>query len=249
MVSIFLVWKTCRFKMHINFMEIKAILFDLGNTLVHYYQRGESPAVLRECLHSAANVAGSTTEPDDDGLFERATRLNRDPGDYKVRTLANRLRDLFPACAANPELLERVSRAFMTPIFARARRDSSAIACLDELRRRGIPTAIVSNTPWGSPANLWREELERHALSERVHTAVFCVDVGWRKPHEAPFVRALELLGVPADQAAFVGDEPVWDVEGARHAGLQPVLLTDRPGSVEADCTALTSLAGVLDLV
>jgi len=48
-----------------------------------------------------------------------------------------------------------------------------------------IKTAIVSNSPWGSSANAWRHELMRHGLLERVDAAVFCGDVGWRKPNPA----------------------------------------------------------------
>lgn len=54
---------------------------------------------------------------------------------------------------------------------------------------------------------------------------MFCVDVGWRKPHWAPFEEALSRLGVSASQAVFVGDDSVWDVEGARDVGMEPVLI------------------------
>jgi putative hydrolase of the HAD superfamily len=58
-----------------------------------------------------------------------------------------------------------------------------------------------------------------------VDAVVFCVDVGWRKPHQAPFSRALSALGVTASEAIFVGDDPQWDMVGARNAGIRPVLL------------------------
>ena len=61
--------------------------------------------------------------------------------------------------------------------------------------------------------------------------AVFCVDVGYRKPHPAPVRRALALLDVPATEAVFVGDDPRWDVAGAQAAGVRPILLGDKePG-------------------
>ena len=36
----------------------------------------------------------------------------------------------------------------------------------------------------------------------------------------------VEQLGTPADRILFVGDDPEADVQGARDAGLQPVLTT-----------------------
>lgn len=43
-----------------------------------------------------------------------------------------------------------------------------------------------------------------------------------------PLEERLEMLGVPAKEAVFVGDDPVWDIEGADSAGLHPILLTNR---------------------
>src|SRR5687767_14494669 len=77
----------------------------------------------------------------------------------------------------------------------------------------------------GSPSSAWRMELARHCLLESVDAVVFCVDVGWRKPHRAPFDRALALLDVAATDAVFVGDDPRWDIVGAQNAGVRPVLL------------------------
>jgi beta-phosphoglucomutase-like phosphatase (HAD superfamily) len=96
----------------------------------------------------------------------------------------------------------------MKPIFDLVRPDPKAPILLERLRQRGIKTAIVSNTPWGSPASAWRRELARHGLLDRVDAVVFCMDVGWRKPHRAPFDRALALLATSPADAVFVGDDP-----------------------------------------
>jgi putative hydrolase of the HAD superfamily len=132
------------------------------------------------------------------------------------------------------------------PIFACAKLDVEAPRVLAELRRRGVKTGIVSNTPWGSPAAAWRAELDRHGLLDKVDAVVFCVDVGWRKPHPAPFHRALECLSVAASEAVFVGDDPRWDVLGAERVGLRPVLLA--PDGVPGDTpyTVIRRLAEVL---
>ena len=126
------------------------------------------------------------------------------------------------------ELTERLAQAFLQPIFATAQVDTMPFRCSWGSKRRGVKTGIVSNTPWGSPGRVWRSELARHELATAVDAVVFCRDVGWRKPHPTPFRRALELIGVAAKDAAFVGDNPVWDVEGAESAGLLPILLGGR---------------------
>jgi len=71
--------------------------------------------------------------------------------------------------------------------------------------------------------------------------------VGWRKPHPTPFRRALDMLDVQAKDAVFVGDDPVWDVEGANGAGVRPILLTNRTHSTNpSQVTVAASLPEVV---
>ena len=187
---------------------------------------------------------GGQSNPEE--LFLRALELNREAPDLAVRPLANRICELFPTCMGRVEdEIDRICRAFMDPIFACAKVNDAAADVLDELRALGIRTGIVSNTPWGSPAALWREELIRHSLLHRVDVVVFCVDVGWRKPHPAPFLAALQQLHATAQDAFFVGDDPRWDVEGARRAGLRPLLLSV-DAEHRADCTVIRNLREVV---
>jgi putative hydrolase of the HAD superfamily len=228
-------------------LAIRAVLFDLGNTLVSYYTSREFPAVLRQCLQECAAVFGSGDAIISEELFERAMALNREQPDYAVRPLEARLSELFDVgrFVDGTSVLPALAAAFMTPIFSMAKRDPAATDVLDRLRSLGIKTAIVSNTPWGSPSDMWRDELDRHDLLARVDAAVFCMDVGRRKPHRAPFDRALSLLGVAPSDALFVGDDHRWDVIGARNAGVRPVLLGQGPA---ADCAAIQHLGGIVTM-
>ena len=232
-------------------MAIRAILFDLGNTLVRYYASSEFPLVLRRCLRECARALGQTEDPvRDEDLFERALLLNREQSDYAVRPLVDRLQELFRAHDSLDEASAwALSTAFLKPIFATARLDPQAVPLLEALRGRGIKTAIVSNTPWGSPADAWRAELTRHGLLDKVDAAVFCMDVGWRKPHRAPFDRALSLLEVAPADALFVGDDHRWDIVGAQNAGLRPVLIGSVVPKPPRDHLTIPNLAGIIALL
>jgi len=132
-------------------MIIKAVLFDLGNTLVHYYRGPDFRAILRRCLERTALVLGTTVS---DELYEQALLLDREDPSLAVRPLLDRIRSLFDG--VDDGNATDVCREFMSPISDCARVDRNALEVLDELRRRSIKTAIVSNTPWGSPAQLCR---------------------------------------------------------------------------------------------
>ncbi len=229
-------------------MPIRAVLFDLGNTLVSYYRADQFPAILRRCLAACLAELRPTiaAEPAEE-LIELALSLNREAPDHAVRPLAERLATLFPECKNDPTELEHLGAAFLNPIFATARVDPDAIPVLRALRGAGTLLAIVSNTPWGSSAAAWRAELNRHGLLEAVDAAVFCVETGFRKPHPAPIRRALEVLNVAAREALFVGDDPRWDVLGAQAAGVRAVLLASpSAGYLAHDVVVVYTLRDVL---
>jgi len=212
-------------------MPIRAVLFDLGDTLVSYYQPQDFLPILRRSLDACLQALGQdplngAARTD---LLHQALELNQERADLAVWPLEERLRMLFDRHASlDAGLTERLMQQFLEPIFATAQVSHDALPVLLGLRRRGIKTGIVSNTPWGSPGRVWRTELARHQLLTALDAVVFCQDVGWRKPHPTPFRRALEMIGVAPTDAAFVGDNPVWDVEGAESAGLLPILLGGR---------------------
>jgi FMN phosphatase YigB (HAD superfamily) len=196
--------------------------------LVSYYAAADFGPILRKCLRGCLEVLGPAPARDENKIFEHALTLNSERTDHAVWPLAGRLEILFGEPVRDCATRRRLTAAFLEPIFATAIVDPEALATLASLRAGGFATAIVSNTPWGSPSAPWRAELARHNLLSAVDAVVFCVDVGHRKPHRAPFDRALALLEVHAADAVFVGDDPHWDVVGAEQAGIRPLLLTRR---------------------
>ena len=64
---------------------------------------------------------------------------------------------------------------------------------------------------------------------------------GKTKPHETIFRAMLERLGVAAEAAAMVGDDPSDDVDGARAVGMQ-AWLVDRDGRFPEHPQRLTDL-------
>lgn len=87
---------------------------------------------------------------------------------------------------------------------------------LAELRRRGIPVAILTNG-W-SP-------LQQHK-AERVEfegPVVVSSDLGIQKPEAQAFEALADALGLACADIAFVGDSPESDVAGAIRAGMQGI--------------------------
>jgi putative hydrolase of the HAD superfamily len=216
----------------------KAVLFDLGNTLAQYYDQSEFPAILEQGISNVADHLKSLGIPtiSKSDLSERVRQENHESKDFRVRPLEERLTRIFQLTPAtnNDELFSRICRRFMEPIFALGRVYDDAFISMRELRSNGYRVGIVSNTSWGSPALLWREELARLGLQELTDKAIFCRDVGWRKPDSRIFTYALQELAATADESVFVGDEPQWDFVGPRAVGMDAIVI-DRRGRFEKE--------------
>jgi len=120
-----------------------------------------------------------------------------------------------------------------------------AVPALEALRAGGVRLAVVSN--WDGRL---RRILEEHGLRPYFDAVVISAEVGWRKPHPEIFRRALAEAGAAPGEALHVGDSVGDDVDGARAAGIRPVLL-DRRGGKSCDGTAiirdLRHLVGMVD--
>lgn len=89
-----------------------------------------------------------------------------------------------------------------------------SVPALRALRRRGIRTAIVSNCD-----HLTRSIVDRLGLAEEVDAVVLSFEVGVMKPDHGIYLSALDRVGVFADRAAFVDDQPGY-LEGAEAVGM-----------------------------
>jgi len=232
-------------------MAIHGVLFDLGNTLVSYYQAEDFHPLLRNIINQCCrSLADTGITFDEESLFNKAKELNQERQDLAVYPLADRLQALFGGeTVLSSGLISDLINVFMQPIFNEAKVDPAAVPLLQALRRKGIKTGILSNTPWGCPSELWLSELKRHNLADNIDLALFCVDVGWRKPATIIFKTALQKLGLEAQDTIYVGDDPCWDIEGARNSGLNPVLLARDKAPSNIEAVTIRSLEEVLLLV
>jgi putative hydrolase of the HAD superfamily len=91
---------------------------------------------------------------------------------------------------------------------------------LRAFRQRGTALIVVSN--WDVSLT---DVLRRLELSPLLDGVVTSAAVGSRKPATAIFERALGMAGTAPGDAIHIGDSIVEDIEGARAAGIEPILL------------------------
>jgi len=208
----------------------KAVLFDLGGTLVQYFEREEFPNILRKAIF---NVKKYLEQHDllivsENDIWQRVMNENYESKNYRVRPLEKRLSRIFElnkVMDINSDEIIEVCRRFMQPIFSLGKCYNASKTVIQSLKSKNMKIAVVSNTTWGSPSILWREELKRKGLYELIDVDVFCRDVGWRKPARRIFEHTLKKLGLSPKDCVFVGDDPRWDIVGPKRIGMDAILI------------------------
>jgi putative hydrolase of the HAD superfamily len=157
------------------------------------------------------------------------------------RRCAEALRDALPARGRAIDI-EALVEALLSALRFRAFPD--ARPALESLRTRGLRLVVVSNWDCSLP-----EVLARIGLAPLLDGIVVSAVLGARKPSPVIFERALEVAGVTAERALHVGDSVVEDVEGARAAGIEPVLVRRDGTPGPPGVTTIASLAELDGLV
>jgi putative hydrolase of the HAD superfamily len=224
---------------------LEAVLFDWGETLVHWEWSFE----VLELGHTAGlRAIGHEPVPELATRFaETYLPLFDEPGTLEEIGYAGVVRRLLGdvGIEAHDAQVDRFIRAEHDVWLPQHQLDSMTHALLEALRGRGLKLGIVSNA--FDPPDLLRRDFDRLGITERIDTAVFASEAGVRKPHPAIFQRALGDLGVAAERALFVGDSLAADLGGARALGMRTCQslwfrADDDPAAPEPDFQAFTQM-------
>lgn len=194
-------------------MAIKAVIFDLGGVIFHLGEFGYRREVARRLgLGDALPPAYEEALP----AIQRGEMAEEDLWEAMSgrRVSSDAFDDAWEQhFLVNPEML----------------------ALAAELRERGLRTAVLSNTQASHVAIM-----RRMGVLAPFDPVLMSCEVGRRKPEKEIFELALERLGLPANEVAFVDDVPEY-VAAAASVGIHAIRHT---GDVAATRRALLALIG-----
>lgn len=193
---------------------IKAVLFDLDDTLwpiVPVIMRAET--ILYDWL--AANAPAVVRQFTIASLRERRLALLEADPRYRIDLRALRHAGLTEAFISVGEDVAKVDLAI--DVFSQAR---NAVTLFDDV----LPTlsSLHGRVALGSVSN-GVADLGAIGLARYFQASVAAHHFGCAKPDAAIFHAACDALGVAPQEAVYVGDDPLIDVEGAQKAGLHGV--------------------------
>lgn len=226
------------------FSNIKAVVFDYGNTLIAFGR-----AQVDEFDRRLGKVIEARYGGFDRNRYAAHRNADRmapyagDPPAYResdpAEMTAALIRDLYvrePRADELAALLEARRAAFIAVVEA-----EPAVAVLLAALRKRFKLGLLSNYPDGVAI---RKSMDRMRLTAHFDSVVVSGDLGLVKPHPDTFAASLRELGTTPEETLFVGDNWLADVQGAKRAGMPVVHFTrwappehfDRlPGDVEPD--------------
>jgi putative hydrolase of the HAD superfamily len=206
-----------------DYSHITTVIFDMDGTLIKHTWRLSQ---LTETLF--ARFADPLAPLTHDEFFECFWPRNEDmwymmvdgvlDGDTAARySYVNTLR----ALRKDITLAEEMVNCWNELVLEEAIPFADMAAVLAAVRAR-YRVGILTN----GFTTLQRGKIKRHGLEAQVDFTLVSEEAGYHKPDRRLFLAALKLAGeVLPEQALFVGDSLVADIQGATAAGLTPIFM------------------------
>jgi len=93
---------------------------------------------------------------------------------------------------------------------------------LDYFHRQGLKIGLITN----GKEQVQRAKIDTLAIGRYFHATLISGAVGVKKPEPAIFDQCLKALDIAPEEAWYVGDHPVNDVQGSAAAGITPIWLS-----------------------
>jgi putative hydrolase of the HAD superfamily len=196
---------------------IKALFFDLDDTVYDY--RGP----MRDCEEYLSDTVAQSVGVESDKCLRTYLRLKRElykesPHDPVIFDFRFRISRLFSKLGdmVDERRIDAIFTDFWQRFLMMIEPYPDLIPLLDVAGEEGLKTAIVTN----GTVEQQTSKIDRLALSDTMDLALTSEEVGANKPQPSIFLRALDRLGVCAEEAIMIGDICQVDIKGANEVGM-----------------------------
>jgi len=194
-------------------MKIKAVLFDLDNTLIDFMRMKteSSNAAIQAMIDAGLDIKEDKAREilfglfkeygiEDQTIFQRFLEKTIKKIDYRI--LSNGI-----------AAYRRVQAGFLFP-YPHVR------STLVKLKEKNLILGIVSDAP---RMRAWLRLAEMN-MTHYFDVVITLDDTGLLKPDKMPFEKAIKELNFSPEEILFVGDNPERDISGAKKAGMKTCL-------------------------
>jgi HAD superfamily hydrolase (TIGR01549 family) len=211
-------------------MMMKAVLFDLGHTLINYHNEWRGPE--RKAVGNVAKMVCQVTDVCDEkdvqvfllDLLEQGRK--RKLTEHVEIPLPDVLNECYARfdCDGDDGLVLQGMEAFYAVLLEKRELVPGAKEMLEDIRARGYSIGLISDVAWGLTSDYPMRDMKHFGLDEYFDDFVFSTDVGIRKPNPRIFKLAMFNIGAKAEESIYVGNNLQADIQGALGVGMTAVL-------------------------
>lgn len=208
----------------------KAVIFDLGSTLIEYETLGWSELAILATNSTWDFLTSRGYEiPEKEHYTEVFEGIKHRYRNHALKTLdewtvpqvaAEVLKSL--GLEAEEQLVADFFAAYYAPVAEQLYAYDDTIKTLEKIKEKISVVGLISNTIFPEQTHL--DELERFGLTSFLNFTLFSSTFGKRKPHEDIFIKATNLAGLAPAECVYVGDRYVEDIEGPAGIGMPAIL-------------------------
>lgn len=228
---------------------MKAIVFDIGQTLTYYPIPLNWSKLYRPAFGSVAEKLGINFTEEEyihfgEVLTKYNTRINPRDMEYSSETIFT---EMLEKTSAGLSLMQDIKREFYSFFRTDIRVYPEAEDALKKIKATGIRTATLSDVPYGMDNEYALGDIG--PLIRYIDLPYTSNDTGYRKPCKEGLLMIASKFGIDPSEMAFVGDE-IKDMNCAHNAGTKAVLI-NRTGEKkdygqDIEIKDLTELTGYL---
>ncbi len=191
--------------------QIKAIIFDLDNTLL------DRDKTFRRFSELLVDKCFSDLSMSEKNRYIEIIRVLDNDGYKKKSEMFAELLEML-VWKQKPPLSELMDFYNVHYVESAVLMDH-ALDLLDYCKLNKFKLGLITN----GMNHIQYGKVDRLGIREYFHVIVVSEEAGVKKPDERIFRMALERLGLRPDEAVFVGDHPRNDVWGAGQAGMEAI--------------------------
>ena len=236
---------------------IKAVLFDLGGTLIHFGVLDRKALFRRAVMRTYKRWSGCSDRMPDLRRYYRHHWYAIHWGFLKGRLLNREIDVMYLLKRASRKLwlispepedvhFRRLVLDWYEPLGRTVYLEPGTHEVLAELSRH-YKLGIVSNS--FIPSFVLDGHLEELGLLAYFSSRVYSCDVGYRKPDRRIFELGMERVGSAADGTIFVGDLLKTDVQGAERTGMRAIWKRSDGGNGESGRTVIRRITELPDVI
>jgi HAD superfamily hydrolase (TIGR01549 family) len=210
--------------------SLKAILFDMGSTLLEF-ENYTWEVLGRSCAENSYRFLRGNgiklPQFEEFGLMLRdeflkaRAEVEENLKEFKFEQVAGNIFHLLDLSTSDG-LYHRFVEVYYQPVTDQLTLINGAVEILRYFKNQNLKIGIISNTIF--PERFHLLELKRFGLYPYLDFHIFSSTIGVRKPHPRIFQEALDNLMIDSSRAVFVGDRLVEDVGGAQKVGIKGIL-------------------------